>query len=48
MSEEALSTKAKSLGSWLGIHLEITLFGVKILDWRYPPETDNRPVTLER
>lgn len=45
---EQLSSRARSLGTWLGIHLEITLFGVKILDWRYPPENASGPVELEK
>lgn len=36
-----LSTKAKNLGSWLGIELKITLFGVTVLNWKYPPESTN-------
>lgn len=37
MPENQLSVKARNLGSWLGIKLEITLFGVTILKWEYPP-----------
>lgn len=38
MSQQELSAKAKGLGSWLGIELKITLFGVTVLQWKYPPE----------
>lgn len=47
MSEEKLSAKAKNLGSWLGIELKITLFGVTVLHWMYPPQTESNPVELE-
>lgn len=47
MSEQQLSAKAKNLGSWLGIELKISLFGVTILHWKYPPEESNSPVNLE-
>lgn len=33
-------TKVKGLGSWLGIELKVTFFGVTILDWKYPPENE--------
>lgn len=46
MSDNQLSTKAKNLGSWLGIELKVTLFGVCILDWKYPPQ-DRGSVSLE-
>lgn len=42
MSEtEKLSSRAKNLGSWLGIELKITLFGVTVLHWQYPPENSS-------
>lgn len=41
MPREELSAKAKNLGSWLGIELKITLFGVTILNWKYPPENQS-------
>lgn len=42
-----LSTRAKNLGSWLGIELKISLFGVTILHWKYPPE-NQYPVELQK
>lgn len=47
MESTQLSDKAKNLGSWLGIKLEISLFGVTILKWQYPPEkSGHTPVEM--
>lgn len=49
MSEQQqnqLSTRAKSLGTWLGIELKITLFGATVLHWKYPPQ-EHSGVELE-
>lgn len=46
LEKTQLTSRAKNLGSWLGIELKITLFGVTILHWKYPP-TEQSSVELE-
>lgn len=47
MEKQELSKKAMNLGSWLGIELKISLFGVTILHWKYPPTIQSDPVELQ-
>lgn len=39
MAENELSAKAKNLASWLGVEFKVTLFGVTVLHWKFPPDS---------
>ena len=42
MTKENVIGKAKRLSRWFEIDLTISIFGVQILHWHYPPQ-ENEP-----